>query len=174
MKAKMSTQRIPDLEEKCVRAIVGQALEKYTEAQSESDEVALDSTRRSLTRIHTLLERICATMNEAWVFEITAFFHEQVGQDTKVFENLMKEYRSLTSVRAWEKDDFQVCKVCQVVSLIVHYQQDGKENLAKSKFLLSGTLKRVEKARADMKVMPKELETLKSLLEKVTNELKSN
>jgi hypothetical protein len=173
LKAKMSTKGIPDLEEKCVRGIVGGTIAIYAKAKSGSDQAALDSARRSLTRIHTLLERIRASSSEPWVFETLAYFHEQIGQDTEVFENLMKEYRFLTSVRAWEKDDFQVKKVCQVVSQIVHYQRSSREDLVKSKFLLSGVVKRVEKARADFQDIAEELDSLKALLEEVTNELKN-
>ena len=100
-----------------------------------------------------------------------AYFHEQIGQDKEVFDNLMKEYRSLISVRAWEKDDHQVRKVCQVVSQIVHYQKDSKEDLVKSKFLLSGLVKRVDKARVDMSYVPEEISSLRALLEEVSKKL---
>jgi hypothetical protein len=173
LKAKMSTKGIPDLEEKCVRGIVGGTIAIYAKAKSGSDQAALDSARRSLTRIHTLLERIRASSSEPWVFETMAHFLEQIGQDTEVFENLMKEYRFLTSVRAWEKDDFQVKKVCQVVSQIVHYQRSSREDLVKSKFLLSGVVKRVEKARTDIRYIPEELAPIRALLEEVTNELEN-
>ena len=171
LKAKTSTQGIPDLEEKCVRAIVGGIVEQYTKSKIDLDQVALDSARRSLSRVHALLERIRSSSSEAWVFETMAYFHEQVGHDQEVFDNLMKEYRSLTSVRAWEKDDYQVRKVCQVVSQIVHYQQGSKDELVKSKFLLSGIVKRVDKARADMSYVPEEIESLKILLEEISSKI---
>ena len=171
LKAKMSTQGIPDLEEKCVKAIVGGIIEQYVQAKNGEDDLSLDSVRRSLSRVHTLLERIRSSSSEAWVFETMAYFHEQIGQDKEVFDNLMKEYRSLISVRAWEKDDHQVRKVCQVVSQIVHYQKDSKEDLVKSKFLLSGLVKRVDKARVDMSYVPEEISSLRALLEEVSQKL---
>lgn len=171
LKAKMSTQGIPDLEERCVKAIVGGIIDQYVQAKNGEDDVSLDSVRRSLSRVHTLLERIRSSSSEAWVFETMAYFHEQIGQDKEVFDNLMKEYRSLISVRAWEKDDHQVRKVCQVVSQIVHYQKDSKEDLVKSKFLLSGLVKRVDKARVDMSYVPEEISSLRDLLEEVSKKL---
>ena len=171
LKAKMSTQGIPDLEERCVKAIVGGIIDQYVQAKNGEDDVSLDSVRRSLSRVHTLLERIRSSSSEAWVFETMAYFHEQIGQDKEVFDNLMKEYRSLISVRAWEKDDHQVRKVCQVVSQIVHYQKDSKEDLVKSKFLLSGLVKRVDKARVDMSYVPEEISSLRALLEEVSKKL---
>lgn len=171
LKAKMSTQGIPDLEERCVKAIVGGIIDQYVQAKNGEDDVSLDSVRRSLSRVHTLLERIRSSSSEAWVFETMAYFHEEIGQDKEVFDNLMKEYRSLISVRAWEKDDHQVRKVCQVVSQIVHYQKDSKEDLVKSKFLLSGLVKRVDKARVDMSYVPEEISSLRALLEEVSKKL---
>ena len=171
LKAKMSTQGIPDLEERCVKAIVGGIIDQYVQAKNGEEDVSLDSVRRSLSRVHTLLERIRSSSSEAWVFETMAYFHEQIGQDKEVFDNLMKEYRSLISVRAWEKDDHQVRKVCQVVSQIVHYQKDSKEDLVKSKFLLSGLVKRVDKARVDMSYVPEEISSLRALLEEVSKKL---
>ena len=173
-KSRNSAKRVPNLEEKCVRAIVGGVVDKYQEATHQSDRVALASARRSLARVHELLERIRLSSNEAWVFETTAYFHEQIGQDLQVFENLMKEYRSLSSVRAWEKDDHQVRKVCQVVSQIVHYQRDSKEKLVKSKFLLSGVLKRVEQARVDIGKIPVDIDNLRRLLDEVVKELQEH
>eukprot|EP00980_Cylindrotheca_fusiformis_P013497 scaffold3450_cov114-Cylindrotheca_fusiformis.AAC.2 len=164
----MPSQNIPDLEEKCVRGIVGGTIDVYLAARKTGSQAALDSAQRSLTRVHTLLERIRASSSEPWVFETIAFFHEQIGQDTQVFENLMKEYRSLSSVQNWEKDEYQVRKVCQVVSQIVHYQRSSKEELVKSRFLVSGTIRKLEVARADIRGMTGELTSLKSLLEELT------
>jgi hypothetical protein len=170
-KVTKSVQGVPKLEEKCVKAIVGGTINRYKLAKELSDSAALDSSRRSLTRVHELLERISVSSNEPWIFETTAYFHEQIGQDTQVFENLMKEYRSLSSVRAWEKDHHQVRRVCQVVSQIVHYQRDSKEKLVKSKFLLSGVIKRVQQSRIDMGNIPEEVGHLETLLEEITKEI---
>lgn len=170
MKQSLSSQDIPDPEEKCVKGIVGGILAAYSAAMSNSDKAALDSARRSLPRVHDLLERIRSNHNDPWIFEIMAYFHAEVGQDSQVFENLMKEYRSLTSVRAWEKDDVQVRKIAQVVSQIVHYQRKSKEDLLKSKFILSGIVKRIEKARSDTSDT-NSTEALHVLLEEILTEL---
>lgn len=172
LKQSLSAQAIPDPEEKCVKGIVGGIVEAYASAQRNSDKVALDASRRSLPRVHNLLERIRVNRNDPWIFETMAYFHAEVGQDAHVFENLMKEYRSLTSVRAWEKDDNQVRKVSQVVSQIVHYQGRGKEDLLKSKFLLSGIVKRIEKARSDMRTTnSEEVKAIHTLLQGILAEL---
>merc|ERR1712146_160949 len=50
---------VPDLQEKCVRAIVGGTIRSYEKAQADGNgETALDAERRRLTRVHGLLERI--------------------------------------------------------------------------------------------------------------------
>jgi hypothetical protein len=97
-----------------------------------------------------------------------------VGQDKRVFENLMKEYRALSSVRAWERDDYQVIKICQVISQIVDYQRGSKGELMKSKFLVSGVLKKIQKARADLEQTPDEVQNLERLLDDVTNEIQKS
>ena len=171
LRATKSVQGVPKLEENCVRAIVGGTISRYEIAKEKSDVASLDSARRSMTRVHELLERILESSNEPWVFETAAYFHEQIGQDTQMFENLMKEYRALSSIRAWEKDNHQVQKVCRVVSQVVHYQRDTKEKLVKSKFLLSGVIKRVKQARVDVGNVPEELGRLEALLEEITKEV---
>lgn len=172
LKQSLSSQNIPDPDEKCVKGIVGGIIGAYTDALQNSDKIGLDSARRSLPRVHNLLERIRAIRKDAWVFETIAYFHAEVGQDSQVFENLMKEYRSLTSVRAWEKDDDQVRKVSEVVAQIVHYQRKSKEDLLKSKFLLSGIVKRIEKARSDSgSGNSEDIKSLHTLLQEILTDL---
>ncbi|KAL3916163.1 MAG: hypothetical protein SGILL_005303, partial [Bacillariaceae sp.] len=170
LKKTHSANAVPDLEEKCVRAIVGGSIEKYKKA-TKDDSAAVDAERRSLNRVHALLQRINAASNEPWVFETMAFFHEQVGQDKQVFENLMKEYRALSSIRAWEKDDRQVDKVCQVVSQIASYQRGSEEDLRKSKFLVGSVLRKIQQARADSGNAPDDVQMLEKLLENITKEI---
>lgn len=171
LSATKSAKGVPDLEEKCIRAIVGGTISRYEKALKSEDAAALDSGRRSLNRVHALLERLSATSNQPWVFETMVYFHEQVGQDKVVFENLMKEYRALSSIRSWEKDDHQVRKVCSVVSQIVRYQRGSKEELIKSRFLLSSVVKKVQTARMDAGSNPVELQGLETLLEEVTSKI---
>ncbi len=174
LKTTHSVEGVPDLQEKCVRAIVGGALRTYEKARADGEEATIDIERRRLTRVHGLLERIRTAVNEPWIFETMAYFHHQVGQDKQVYENLMKEYRALSSVRLWERDDYQVIKICQVISQIVDYQRGNKEELIKSKFLVSGVLKKIEKARADLGKTPEEVKNLEVLLEDVTKEIKNS
>ena len=171
LKTTHSVQGVPDLQEKCVRAIVGGTLRAYEKARNDGDSAAVEIERRRLTRVHGLLERIRTAVNEPWIFETMAYFHHQVGQDKEVYENLMKEYRALSSVRAWERDDYQVIKICQVISQIVDYQRGSKEELIKSKFLLSSVLKKIQKARADLDKTPEEVSNLEALLEDVTKQI---
>ena len=171
LKTTHSVEGVPDLEEKCVRAVVGGALRSYEKSRSDGDDAAISIERRRLTRVHGLLERIRTAVNEPWIFETMAYFHHKVGQDKQVFDNLMKEYRALVAVRAWERDDYQVIKICQVISQIVDYQRGNKDELTKSKFLVSGVLKKIQKARIDMRQHPDEIQNLERLLEDVTNEI---
>lgn len=188
-----SVNGVPELEEKCVRAIVGGVIGNFrtlketttttasttTSTTTTQVDGALEASRRSLARVLDLLERLGANSKEPWIFETMAYFYSQVGQEEQVLENLMKEYRSLQSVRGWEKDDAQVLQVCQVVTQIVRLHQlqpsssssGGKEkNVAKSKFLVSGVVKRVQQSRIDMTNVPEELGRLEQLLEELGTE----
>jgi hypothetical protein len=170
LKKTHSASAVPDLEDKCVRAIVGGSIEKYEAAKKDSS-VAIDAERRSLNRVHALLQRINTVSNDPWVFETMAYFHERVGQDKQVFENLMKEYRALSAVRAWEKDDQQVYKVCHVVAQIVAYQRGNMEELVKSKFLVSSVMRKIQQARVDSGHIPEDLGMLEKLLHEITDEI---
>lgn len=168
-----SSQGVPELEEKCVKAIVGGVVQRYIKSRDGPDKSGLDAARRSLVRVQELLDRLVTLLRAPWVFETTAYLHEQVGQDTAVYDNLMKEYRSLTSIRAWEKDDHQVLRVVRTVSQIVHYQRGTKEELAKSKFLLSSVVKRIAQDRSHGRKIPEEVQNLETLLEEITAELQT-
>lgn len=162
---------IPSLEPRCVKAIVGGAIDRLHEAKD--DEAAQESARRTLSRVYELLNRIASIDTEPWVFETTAYFHEQVGQDAKVMENLMKEYRLLQSIANWEKEDFHVRKTCSVVSHIVdlHMRLGDKQNLTKAKFLARGVVKKIETARPDDTKLPAEYKRLVTLLKEVEDKL---
>jgi len=171
LKTTHSAKGVPDLSEKCIRAIVGGTISAYNKAWKDGDQSTLEAERRRLTRVHGLLERIRIVVNEPWIFETMAYFHHHVGQDKHVFENLMKEYRALSSIRAWELDDYQVIKICQVISQIVDYQKNSKEELVKSKFLVSGSLKKIQKARTDIGKIPEDVKILENLLQEVINKI---
>ena len=124
-----------------------------------------------LFRSQELLDRLGATTSDPWVYETRAFLYAQVGRDKEVFENLMKEYRSLTSVRSWEKDDRQVRRVCSTVTQIVNYQGDNKEEITKSKFLLSSVVKKIKQSRSFGGSMPEEVVGLEQLLAELNAKL---
>jgi len=166
-----SSQGVPELEEKCVRAIVGGTVQKYISAKGSKDNIALDSARRSLVRVQELLDRLSSSSTASWVYETRAYLFGQVGLDMEVFDNLMKEYRSLTSIRLWEKDDQQVERVCRTVVQIAQYQRGNKEDLAKSKFLVSSVLKRITQARSQGGNLPPDVKSLEQLLAEVTSQL---
>ena len=174
LKTQKSSQQIPDLEEKCVRAVVGGTVENYLMAKEKSDSIALDVSRRTLVRVQELLDRLGATTSDPWVYETRAFLYSQVGLDKEVFENLMKEYRSLTSVRSWEKDDRQVRRVCSTVTQIVNYQRDNKEEITKSKFLLSSVVKKIKQARSFGGSLPEEVIGVEQLLAELNAKLEDD
>ena len=167
-------EKVPDLEEKCIRAIVGATLKTFRD--SSDDAVALDSTRRTLTRLHELLDRMSSsTKAEPWVWDIFAVFNEAVGRDEQVLENLMKEYRSLQSYKGWETDQFQVRKVIQVVAHISHFHvTDGtKDSLIKCRFLVRGVINKIKPAYIDSSKIPVELEKIETILAEVEKTLES-
>ena len=171
---KNASEAIPALEEKCVRAIVGGSMEVYKE--SSGDQAAMDSARRTLSRVHDLLDRLSSSSKtEPWIWETLAYFNAHVGGDEQVLENLMKEYRSLQASRGWEKDPIQVKKVSQVVKHIVQLQkEDGnKEALVKCKLLLSGVVKKIRAVHLDESKLPEEVETLEHLLLEIESQLEA-
>lgn len=176
LKAKNNySEKVPDLEEKCVRAILGAVLKKYKD--SYGDAVALDSARRTLSRFHELLDRMTSsTKTDPWVWDTFACLNEAVGCDKAVLENLMKEYRSLQSYKGWETDQFQVLKVIQVVAHISRFHTiDGtKDSLVKCKFLLKGTINKIKAAYVDATKIPVELDKLEIILVDVESKLESD
>ncbi|CAB9523205.1 repeat protein 27 [Seminavis robusta] len=169
---RQAAEGIPPLEEKCIRAIVGGLIRNYQNAQqdSQNNPGGLDVARRSLSRVHALLDRLQSTSDpEPWLFETVAYFHDQIGNGNasqEVIDNLMKEYRVLQTVPGWEKDDHQVKKVCQVVNQITQLQrrQGSKESLTKSKFLVRGVIQKVSKSRMDATKIPEDIGRMESLL----------
>ena len=155
---KQRSEGIPPLEEKCVRAIVGGTLQKFH--ASREDEVALNSWRRTLSRVHALLDRMCTSHNpEAWVFETMTCFHEQTGQEAEqILDTLMKEYRSLQANAKWEKDDHLVRKICQTVSHIanIHMNENSRQSLTKARFVVRGVIQTVRTVRHDDSGLPHE------------------
>lgn len=171
LKRQQSSQDRPELEEKCIRALVGGAVEEYMASKEKADKGGIDAARRSLVRVQELLDRLAASASDPWIYETKVYLYSRVGRDEEVFENLMKEYRSLTSVNMWEKDDQQVRRVSSTVGQIVKYQQDSKEQLIKSKFLVSGVLKKIKQAQFQNRPLPDEAIELEKLLEEFNSKL---
>lgn len=156
---------IPPLEEKCVRGIVGGTIQKLR--GSLGDEAAMDSARRSLSRVHSLLERINSSgQTEPWVMETLAFLHEQIGNDEKVLEYLMQEYRAFQRVAGWEKDKHLVNKVASIVLHVVsiHKQVGTKEHMTKARFLVRGVVKKIRAVHIEESSVPPEVNKLEQLL----------
>jgi tetratricopeptide (TPR) repeat protein len=170
---KSSSDQIPPLEARCVRAIVGGVLRKVGDDQG--DDLALESSRRTLSRVHQLLMRMSSSSDAgAWVFETMAYFHEQVGQDDRVLEDLMKEYRALQAVPSWEKEDFLVRKMCSVVShaVEIHMREERRECLTKAKWLARGVVTKVRASRLDdSSRLPVEFQNLEKLQRAVEDKL---
>jgi tetratricopeptide (TPR) repeat protein len=164
---------VPPLEEKCVRAIVGGSLKCFKE--SEGDEAALDAARRTLSRVHALLNRISASSEieyDTWIFETIAFFHQETSHDSeKVLDALMKDYRSLQMNAGWERDVHLVRKMCQVVSQIVqiylHKSENAKGNLTKARFVARGVIQRIQTFQLADASIPIEVKHLQDLLDKI-------
>jgi tetratricopeptide (TPR) repeat protein len=172
--SRQASDGVPELEEKCVRAIVGGALKLFHESRDEP--VAMESARRMLSRTYELLNRIASTSDaQPWVFETLVFFHAQIGQDDLVLENLMKEYRLLTSVQGWETNDLQIRKVCGVVShvCLMLTAQGGREGLTKAKLLARGVVKKIEIVRPDDPTLPAEVKSLNEALNEISEKLQS-
>ena len=166
-----SSSQIPLPEEKCIRAIVGGSLQNYSDALDSKDEVALDSSKRTVVRVRDLLDKLkSTTKSETWLYEVSAFVNEQMGWREEVFDDLMKEYRTLQSATGWEEDGAKVSQMTSVVKAIhSHHKSVGtKESLFKCKLLINGVVKKVRKASCDSE-LPQEMEELESLISDLTD-----
>ena len=161
-----SSEGVEPLEEKCVRAIVGGTVRKYQEAREANDEIAIDSSKRTLIRVKDLLDKMkSSTKTEPWFYEVSAHFNEELGWEEECFNDLMKEYRALNSIKGWEEDSAKVSKMVDLMKGICkHHEKTGtKESLTKAKLLLNGVTKKVHSACYD-NGPSKEAEELDSLL----------
>lgn len=165
-------------EEKCIRAIVGGSMDEYGKAQERHDSVALDSARRTLSRVYDLLNRLStATTNsrsgdnsKAWIWETLAYLNEFLGRDEQVLENRMKEYRALMQQSGWERDQSQIAKVIEVVTLLVQLLSQGKgkdqqQRSTKARYLVKSVLSKIDKVYFDKSKIPQQVKVLRSLQE---------
>mmetsp|Transcript_28009 Transcript_28009/g.34579 ORF Transcript_28009/g.34579 Transcript_28009/m.34579 type:complete len:1093 (+) Transcript_28009:103-3381(+) len=163
---------IPCIDEKVVRGIVGGTIAKYKKAIDDKDNIPeFDASKRSISRVRDLLSKLTSSMkSEAWLFEVSAFFHESVGCDDLALDDLMKEYRALHSIRSWETDNVALPKLCGVISQMtdLHTKDSTPDKLRKFKFLVNGVIKRIKAAYFDITKLPtRELDQL----EKIINQL---
>ena len=158
MKSKRNdAEGIPDLEERVIRGIVGGVVATYHQAKKANDIIAIDSAKRSLTRVRELLSKLATTMkSEVWLFDTSAFFNESIGCDDLAIEDLMKEYRAIQCIRGWETDTNACPKLVEVVSQIAELKLREKDEveLKKFKFLVNGVIKKIKKAYFDQSKLP--------------------
>ena len=166
-----ASEGIPSLEEKVIRGIVGGVVSNYQKAKSAQDLSAIDSSKRSLTRVRELLKLLSTkTKAEAWLYETSAFFHESVGCDDLALDDLMKEYRSIQSIRGWETDKAACPKLCQVIGQIseLKLRECNSGELKKFKFLVNGVIKKIKAAHFDEHKLPlEELNSLDEIIQKI-------
>lgn len=157
---------IPTPEEKCIRAIVGGSLLNYRDARAANDHIALDSSKRTLTRLKELLEKMKSSMkSEVWLYDVSACFNDEMGWKEDVFNDLMKEYRTLQSVSGWERDRSTISQMTTLVKeLFAHHKAVGtQESIAKCKLMINGVAKKIRDASLDS-VPPKELAELDAMI----------
>ena len=157
LKAKRNeSEGVPPIEEKVVRAIVNASVSHYNSALKSNDTPAIDSSKRTLSRVRDLISRIQQTSKESWLFEVSAFFNECIGRSDQAVGDLMKEYRSLVSFRGWETDSSMLPRICRVLSQIleIHLEDGDLAALKKLKFLVNGVIKKVNAAYFDATKLP--------------------
>lgn len=141
-------------------------MQNYHDALSLNDQVALDSSKRTIVRVRELLDKLKATTkSEVWLYEISAYVNDEMGWREEVFEDLMKEYRTLQAVSGWEEDTESISRMTNLVKEIYsHHKSVGtKASLFKCKLLVNGVVKKVRTACCDSD-LPKEVEELDKLL----------
>ena len=161
-----SSDDIPTPEEKVIRAILGGSLQNFRDARSSGEKIALDSSRRTLSRARQMLDKLkSSTTSEVWLYEVSARFNEEMGLTEAVYEDLMKEYRTLQSAKGWEDDTASVSQMTNLAKEICAYHKatGTKEGLVKCKLLINGITKKLRSAVGDSEI-PKEVAELDALL----------
>lgn len=166
------SEKVPNLEEKCIRAITGGSIQKYEEARSTGNEYSVDSSKRTLIRLRDLLDKMQETMkSEAWVYEVSAHLNSVMGWKEDILNDLMKEYRIMQSEK-WEQETVTATKMVNLIKDIFRcHKEDGKrESLSKCKLLINGVRKKLNdtcehnsehpKNAAELDSMVKELDAL--------------
>ena len=175
LKAKRNEKEgVPHIEEKVVKALVPACIAKYEDALQSGDIAAVDSAKRTVSRVRNLLSKLLNIMKESWLYEVSAYFNERVGRSDKAVEDLMKEYRSLISYRGWESDKSMLEKIVNVVTHIseMHFDSNDGDALKKLQFLLKGIIRKIKAAYVDHTRLPTaRLEELERISEKIDAKL---
>ena len=170
-----SSADIPSPEEKVIRAILGGSLLNFRDARASDEKIALDSSRRTLTRAKQLLDKMKSSMkSEVWLYEVSARFNEEMGLTEYVYEDLMKEYRTLQTVKGWEDDPVSISKMTSLVKEIYafHKATGNKKDLVKCKLLVNGIAKKLLCANCESEP-PKEVAVLNALLSDLDDSMAS-
>ena len=171
-----SSDQIPPPEEKCIRAIVGGSLKNYYDARASEDDIALDSSKRTIVRVRELLDKMKSSIkSEVWLYEVSAYVNEEMGWKEDVFNDHMKEYRTLQAIKGWEEDPVKISQMTSLVKEICSYHKSvgTKESLFKCKLLISGVTKKIRKGCCDVE-LPNEVAELETLLSEVENDIASH
>lgn len=144
------------IDPKCVKGLTGAVLKKL--GNSEGDKFAVESIKRTVERLHDLLERLVAELHdEPWTHESLSFFYKHVGRKEDLLESLHREYKILQSIDGWENDKELITKVCEIaLEMCQIYALEGtREALTKARFLVKGLIKKIEKFVAEDTILLK-------------------
>lgn len=164
-------EKVPEIEEKCVRGIVGGVLKQYSEA---SDKIAQDSVRRSLERVEKLLHKIANSQPNKWIWNVRSHFDQLIsGDQTKILENFMREYRSI-SKEDWVTNSQQIKKMCLVCMSIsdIHISENTKKSLSQSRFLVNGVTKKIRAVYLTNENVPSCVTDLEAKLDQIDGAIK--
>ena len=174
---KNSSEEIPEIEEKCVRAIIGKSVHNRLKASESNDKVALDSAKRTLNRCEELLNKLStASESKTWIWEVRADFDEMTGRSVNVLDHLMKEYRSIQAISNWETNHENAKKMCNLVLKIsdILKAEGSRPNLIKSKLLLKGIINKLKRAYFNKADIPEEITQLESYQNEIETIIKKS
>jgi len=169
-----ASEKIPTPEERVIRAIVGGAISQYEQAVKGGDIPAVDSGKRTISRVRELLSKVKSCVkNEPWIFETCAFFNEKIGRTDQVVKELMKEYRALHNILGWETDTVALPRICMVINQLfdLHVEEAKVESMKKFKFLVNGAVRKVRAAYFDLNRLPKEINDLETILSSIETQV---
>ncbi|KAL7519666.1 hypothetical protein ACHAWX_004423 [Stephanocyclus meneghinianus] len=159
------SEKVPMIEEKCVRAILCGSIRNYDEARSSCNDCSIDSSRRTLVRLRELLDRMQeSTKSEIWLYEVSAHLNSEIGLNEDILSDLMREYRAMQSEK-WEQEQTKVTKMVNLTKDIFRcHMKDGTvESLSKCKLMLNGVKKKIGDNCCETEP-PKEIIQLESMV----------